>query len=45
LVMRVAMPGLPPINDVLIAQTIHATLDVLGFQGDRQSLKGIAREH
>ena len=45
LVMRVVMPGLPPINDVLIAQTIHATLDVLGFQGDRQSLKGIAQEH
>lgn len=36
LVMRVVMPGLPPINSGLIAQTIHTALDVLRYQGDRQ---------
>lgn len=38
LVMRVVMPGLPPIDDRLIAQTIHAALDVLGYLGDRRAI-------
>lgn len=40
LIMRVVMPGLPPIDDNLIAQSIHAALDVLGYQGDREVLSG-----
>lgn len=38
LIMRALMPGLPPINDRLIAQTIRAALDALGYRGDRQAI-------
>lgn len=36
LIMRVVVPALPPIDDSLIMQSIHAALDVLGYQGDRE---------
>lgn len=39
LLMRAVMPGLPPINNTLIAQSIHAALDAVGFQGDRLSIE------
>ncbi|MFT3796917.1 TetR/AcrR family transcriptional regulator C-terminal ligand-binding domain-containing protein [Microbacterium sp.] len=35
LLMRVVMPGLPPIDGALIAQTVDAALDVLGYVGMR----------
>ncbi|MFT4052022.1 MAG: TetR/AcrR family transcriptional regulator [Microbacterium sp.] len=35
LVMRVVMPGLPPIDEALVAHTVHAALDALGYRGDR----------
>lgn len=38
LIMRVVMPGLPPVDDRLVAQTIHAALDALGYQGDRHTI-------
>lgn len=38
LVMRVVMPGLPAIDDLFVAQTIHAALDVLGYEGDRSAV-------
>lgn len=38
LLMRVVMPGLPPADDLLVARTVHAVLDVLGFRGDRTGL-------
>ncbi len=38
LIMRVVMPGLPPIDDGLIRQSIHAALDVLGYSGGREQL-------
>ena len=38
LMMHVVMPGLPPIDDRLVAQTIHAALDVLGYRGDRRAV-------
>lgn len=39
LLMRVVMPGLPPIDGILLAQTIHAALDVLGYAGDRTDIE------
>lgn len=39
LLMRALLPGLPPIDSTLIAQSIHAALDAVGFQGDRQSIE------
>lgn len=42
LLMRVVMPGLPPIDGTLLAQTIHAALDVLGYAGDRADIERIA---
>lgn len=41
LLMRAVMPGLPPIDRVLIAQSIHAALDAVGFQGDRLSIESV----
>lgn len=41
LIMRVLMPGLPPVDERLIAQTIHTALDILGYQGDRQAIDSV----
>ena len=38
LIMRAVVPGMPPIDDRLIAQTIHATLDVLDYAGSRDAI-------
>ena len=38
LLMRAVMPGLPPADDLLVARTVHAVLDVLGFRGERTGL-------
>lgn len=38
LIMHVVLPGLPPVDDALIAQTIHASLDVLGYRADRSAV-------
>ena len=38
LIMRAVVPGMPPIDDRLIAQTIHATLDVLDYAGSRDDI-------
>jgi AcrR family transcriptional regulator len=35
LLMRVILPGLPPVDSTLVLHTVHATLDSLGFTGDR----------
>ncbi|GAB3742023.1 TetR/AcrR family transcriptional regulator [Microlunatus parietis] len=35
LALHVVMPGLPAVDDRLIARTVHAALDALGFGGDR----------
>ncbi|MFT4232896.1 MAG: TetR/AcrR family transcriptional regulator [Leucobacter sp.] len=35
LIMRVVIPGLPPIDEELLSQSIHAVLEVLGYRGDR----------
>lgn len=44
LLMRAVMPGLPPINNTLITQSIHAALDAVGFQGDRLSIERVTAE-
>lgn len=38
LIMRVVLPGLPPLDDAFISQTVHATLDVLDYAGDRRAI-------
>ncbi len=38
LVMRVVLPGLPPIDDELTMRTVHVALDVLGYTGDRSAI-------
>lgn len=39
LFMRAVMPGLPPIDSALIAQSIHAALDAVGFHGNRPNIE------
>lgn len=39
LLLRAVMPGLPPIDNTLITQSLHAALDAAGFRGDRQSIE------
>lgn len=39
LLLRAVMPGLPPIDSTLVTGSIHAALDAVGFQGDRQSIE------
>lgn len=41
LLMRALLPGLPPIDDRLVAQTVRAALDVLGYAGDRGMIDAI----
>lgn len=38
LIMRVVLPGLPPIGDEFTVRTIHAALDTLGYTGDRSAI-------
>lgn len=38
LIMRVVMPGLPPVDGTLTAHTIHAALDTLGYRADRSAI-------
>lgn len=35
LLMRIVLPGMPPVTSVLGAQAVHAALDAVGFDGDR----------
>lgn len=39
LLMRVVLPGLPPIGDEFTMRTIHAALDALGYTGDRSTIR------
>ncbi len=43
LLMRVAFPGIPPIDGALLALTIHSALDSLGYPGDRLPLSSLDR--
>lgn len=38
LLMRVTLPGMPPITAALGIQAVRAALDALGFEGDRSDL-------
>ncbi|GAA1643460.1 MULTISPECIES: TetR/AcrR family transcriptional regulator [Brevibacterium] len=40
LLMRLVLPGLPPIDDRLVAQTVSAALDVLGAAGAGRTERG-----
>ncbi|WP_159500929.1 TetR/AcrR family transcriptional regulator [Microbacterium sp. 18062] len=42
LLMRVTLPGLPPLDDGLAARTVHAALDALGYTGDRSTIPKLA---
>ncbi|MFJ4166264.1 TetR/AcrR family transcriptional regulator [Microbacterium sp. NPDC089698] len=43
LLMRVVFPGMPPIDDALLVQTIRSTLNSLGHAGDRRALSALER--
>jgi len=43
LLMRVVLPGMPPIDDALLALTIRSALDSLGHAGDRRALSSLDR--
>lgn len=36
--MRAMLPGMPPIDDRLVVQSVHAALDALGYWGERPGL-------
>ncbi len=38
LIMRVMIPGLPPVDDRLVVQSVHAALDALQYRGVRLPL-------
>lgn len=38
LLMRITLPGLPPVTATLGVQAVHAALDAVGFGGDRSAL-------
>lgn len=38
LLMRITLPGLPPVTEALGVQTVHAALDAVRFRGDRSAL-------
>lgn len=42
LLMRAVLPGLPPADDRLTVQTVHAALDVLGYTGDRHTIQSLS---
>ncbi|WP_051325726.1 TetR/AcrR family transcriptional regulator [Glycomyces tenuis] len=46
LIMHVVMPGLAPVDSVLVARSVHAALDALGYRGDRSivDLEGAVSE-
>lgn len=45
LVMRVVMPGLPPIDATMTARTVHAALDALRHVGDRSAVAAKFADH
>jgi AcrR family transcriptional regulator len=44
LLMRVILPGLPPVDDVFTARTVHAALDALGYTGSRSAIRTAGEE-